>query len=777
MFFVARARVENYNGSPAIVIDGKAYPPMMATIRTNNRTSMMVDRQYYHDLGKSGIKIFFLICDTEWLKPGAYEQFLYEAKILFEEVPDAYIMLRIGMHPPVKWCEEHPGETMSYSDTIKKKAHLYTESYEADYPAMYSLCSSKWREDAGRELEKTYKMVMDSPYGDRVAGYFFAAGGTSEWYYLTPTEFTQKSTYVDSGGWVQTEDTDYENVYADFSEAFKREFSRYLKEKYKTDEALRLAWGDDEVTIENPKIPDCDKRYCIYGVDYDLKYPKTTYANAAEPPMPSNGTNIGHFLDVDKRMDVFDFFRAWHTGTANSVIYFGNIIKNLNPDMLTGAFYGSAGSTKFFGFGQVGAVDKILRSGKIDFLASPGVYENRAPGGFTGQRQNFDSFRLKNTMFIVEDDTRTHFENIQNRDLYEMYDFDDTFNVMKREFGRNICQDTHAWWFDQLIGGGRYKHEKIYSLIERQQKLARESYEKDRRKNSEIAFIGDEESFHVISEKSSQQLVELFRNYEIDMIGAPADRYLHNDMEYETMPDYKLYVFTNTLYLSDKEREIIHKKLAKNKATALFMYGSGIINPDTKPHFDIRNMTSFTGINMARLDKVRSGKFRIKSSHDIAKMLKDDVLYGGFEKKMSYNGSGYVGKVREERDVLAPLFYAEDKDAEMIGFFADSGLCALATKDTGSFTSIYCGAKYISAEFMRAVAKFAGCHIYTYTDDVLYANKSYITFHASSGGEKVIYLPKAASAYEVYEDKFYSENSTEIHFSIKRGQTKMFELK
>lgn len=774
---MADARIENYNGSPAIMIDGKAYPPMMATIAMTNGKDVRVDGEYYRNLGKSGIKIYFLICDTEWLKPGAYELFCEEASLLLKAVPDAYIMLRIGMHPPVEWCEQNPGETLCYSDGKKKPAHLHTESYIADYPAIYSMSSQKWREDASKALMDILERVEQSPYADRVIGCFFAAGGTSEWYYLTPTEYTSKTTYVDSGGWIQTRDTDYENVYGDLSPAFRREFSQYLKEKYKTDEKLREAWNDDSVSIENPKIADCDARYYIYGVDYDIKYPASTYAKTPQPTMPSNGTNIGHFIDFDKRRDVFDFFRALHIGTANSVIYFGNAVKSKYPNKLTGAFYGSAGSTKFFGFSQVGAVDKILRSGKLDFLASPGVYENRAPGGFTGQRQNFDSFRLKNTMFVVEDDVRTHLENAQFRGLFELYDIDDTFAVMKREFGRNICQDTQAWWFDQHFGGGRYKHEQIYGLLAEQQAIAARAYEYDRRKNSEIAMICDEESYHVISDESTQQLMEIFRNYEADIVGAPIDRYLHNDMADENMPDYKLYIFQNTLCLTDEERDIIKKKLAKNNATALFMYGSGIINPDKSPAFSPDHMYTLTGIKTERTDGIFDGKFRITKDNPLSGLLRDDVYYGDFDRKMQYNVSGYIGKVREMRDTLCPLLTPCDSGALTAAYFPDSGKCAVSIKRTEGYTSVYCGAKFVNAEFVRAVAAMSGCHIYCDSGDVLYANRSFVTFHASTGGEKLIRLPKKASAFEVYEKKYYSENSDEIRFSIKRGKTLMFELK
>ena len=159
---------------------------------------------------------------------------------------------------------------------------------------------------------------------------------------------------------------------------------------------------------------------------------------------------------------------------------------------------------------------------------------------------------------------------------------------MKRDFARNICEDLQAWWFDQHVGGGRYKFPEVYRLFERQQEIAREAYEKDRRKGSEIAFIYDEESVHIVSKQTTTETVELVRNYEIARIGAPVDQYFHNDMLNPDMPDYKLYVFFNTYSLTNEERRAIKDKLAKNHAVALFMYAPGIINPSLKKPLDIK---------------------------------------------------------------------------------------------------------------------------------------------------------------------------------------------
>ena len=107
----------------------------------------------------------------------------------------------------------------------------------------------------------------------------------------------------------------------------------------------------------------------------------------------------------------------------------------------------------------------------------------------------------------------------------------------------------------------------------------------------------------------------------------------------------------------------------------------------------------------------------------------------------------------------------------------ETGHPALSVKEAEGFTSIYCASKYLGADVLRAIARFAGCHIYTDSEDVLYANRHYVVLHAASSGEKTVRLPQKASAWEVYEEKLYSRESNVIQFSMTRGETKMFELR
>ena len=78
-------KVEMRGGRPAVVIDGKVYPPAFATVRTrdNGGKDIHFDGSYFESLGKAGIKVFFLHCNTIWLQPDAIELFDKEARALF----------------------------------------------------------------------------------------------------------------------------------------------------------------------------------------------------------------------------------------------------------------------------------------------------------------------------------------------------------------------------------------------------------------------------------------------------------------------------------------------------------------------------------------------------------------------------------------------------------------------------------------------------------------------------------------------------------------------
>ena len=738
---MCKAEIENHNGAPAIIIDGKPYPPMTATITTCRtllgKEGRELDFDYYKSLGDAGIRIFYVMCNNLSVDKNAVEEFEEEANTILSAIPDAYIIVRFCLHPSEEWCENNPDEMLQFTDGRELPTLLTAESCWLHLKSFPSLCSQKWRDEMGECMVETIRQISVLPCGERIIGIFLAAGATSEWYYRPEIE-------------------DFETGdYGDVSPSFRREFKEFLDKKY----------GEG---VKEPIIPTPDRRYFAEQLDKFILDPYAAKVVRAAAPLPSPESGMGNyglFVDLDTNAHTLDFYHAWHDGTANSVIHFARLVKENFEGMLVGAFFGGVGACEvFYGSNCVG-VEKILDSGFVDFLANPPVYENRQPGGFAGIRQCTDSFRLRNTMYIVEDDTRTHNENDYFKRNYGVLNVQNSIEVLKRDFGRNICNDLQSWWFDQHIGGGRYKSPEIYELFKEQQKIAELAYSLDRKKTSEIAFIFDEQSINAISKQSTFEMVEAFRNYEISVIGAPVDSYLQSDLSNPNMPDYKLYIFANSIYLDDKERETIKAKLRKNNATAIFLYGSGICNPDAKNKTSVQNMSDLLGFNCSAIEKIGSPIFTMRESGE---------TYGEIERKRLGNAE-FVDK-GFNHSVIYPVIYADDETCTVLGDFVETRKPAVAVKKNDGYTAIYYGAKYISADIIREFAKKAGCHIYEQTGHVLYVNKNFLTLHATHTGEVDIKLPKVCTAYELYEKKNYTKSSDILTLKIKKGETKMFRL-
>lgn len=737
------------NGRVFIEIDGKIYPPMAATICNSDREKLVMDLEYLKSLGDAGIKIFFIGTDTEWGNPGIHEKFVGECERILSVVPDAYFIARIGVNPPVGFLKDKKDECFTLSNGEIRGVKITTFSYGKEHEALYALQSKIWRDAASEALLDTIAFHKKCKFADRIIGYFLCAWATSEWYPHIPYEDGE--------------------VYGDVSKATQKAFAEYLRAVYGTDAELQKAWNDKNVTFDNACVPKRAERY--YTHDYDnVLWDKDVYV-AHDENLHGNGTNVGSFADLQKSKNAVDYHRFLHCVTADVQIHFAKLIKDAyQNNILTGAFYGGFGCTDYFRCGTAGATLKILDSGAMDFLSTPGVYVNRQPGGFEGQRSMEDSYTLRNCFFFAEQDTRTHLENLHFRNLFDYYDINDSIGILKRDFGKVLARGSYAWWFDQHIGGGRFKHPDMYALFTQQQQIAGLMPNLPPKRN-EIAFIYDEESISYISHQSTKECVEYFRNYEAERIGAGVDYYFHNDMANPEMPDYKLYVFFNTLALTEKEREAIKKKLSTNHAVAIWVYASGFIDLDENC-MSVDAMSDLIGIKMSRMDRFQSGKYRFNEKAKKYINVEDRrTIYGDVIRPVC----GNILTIIEDRKTFnAPIFVPKDKQAEIIAEHVNAPIPAVVVKDTGSFLSVYHASKILSSTIVREFAKYAGCHIYSESEDVLYTDGNTLTLHASTTGNKTIRLPKKATVCELYTRETLGKDIREFSVYLEKGQTSTY---
>ena len=102
---------------------------------------------------------------------------------------------------------------------------------------------------------------------------------------------------------------------------------------------------------------------------------------------------------------------------------------------------------------------------------------------------------------------------------------------------------------------------------------------------------------------------------------------------------------------------------------------------------------------------------------------------------------------------------------------------AYAIREMEGWTSVYCAPQILRSELIASLAENAGCHLYNTQDDIIYANANFVTIHASYKGQHTIRFKEPCSPYEVYEDRYYGHNLTELRVEMRLGDTLMFSLK
>lgn len=163
---------------------------------------------------------------------------------------------------------------------------------------------------------------------------------------------------------------------------------------------LKKAWKKEDASFEKPIIPNVQEQYFIFmeeGIMDAMKYYESAERIIGKNiDMDAEKTaNLGVFLNMKDYRYVADFYDAFHEATADAIIYFAKLLKERYAGKIVGAFYGSYGCTDFFNSSTATSTLPILDSGYVDFLAAPGVYNNREPGGSVAQREMQDSFRLR----------------------------------------------------------------------------------------------------------------------------------------------------------------------------------------------------------------------------------------------------------------------------------------------------------------------------------------------------------------------------------------------
>ena len=725
-------KIENINGVPALTVNGEVTTTFWYDVAPNNTGSSIAT------IGDSAFEIYIapqisigrLEGDTGLLNENGsfdYQAMDKRIKTIMASSPDAYVILQIGLYAPDWWLEANPGELTTTVDI---------DGVETRQPAA-SFGSEKWKEEAGKWLAQIIAHMREQTYYSRVAGIRLNAGETIE--HIT---------------WGH----DAYNL-PDYSKAAIAYFRNWAKKTYGTVEKLREAWNDPTIA------------------SFDSIEPPTFEESKAD-------SGNGMLYDPVTQQKLIDWRNLLGVMTTDCMNYWGKIAKEATDNkLIVGAYYGYLfGGVTWDGVGTTPTTfDEVVASPYYDFFTSPQGYNERQLGQAGYAQTVADTVRAYGKLYVQEQDNRTVLTGQFAGSVWDVshdysigrtHTMEDTILQEKRDAVYNFVNGNGSYMYD--MQGGWINDQQIYDLVEDINDEYNFGNYTERDLVNDIALIiPDKNGTYLRTNQStdantsylnqvviSQTMYTWMRKH-LGQAGAGYDIYALSTLEDGNLPKHKINVFFTPYVLSEEQRSLIDKYCKNNGQINIFLYLSGYGDEDG---YDVENMRALTGFAFEIDKNTRSaGQITVvDSGHALTEGIVGDT-FG----TQSSSGKYYL----QEISVKA----AEDQT--VLGVLSDSGKIGFAMKDMGDWTSIYCAATNLPADFWRNLLRMAGAHIYSEdSSDVIWSNNCYVGVHSGKSGAKTIYLPENYAVYDVFEEKYISMDTNVITYENKVNDTHLFRL-
>jgi hypothetical protein len=712
------AKIEQYKGRTIYNINGKQYPPMVyAPSFSKARSPYGLDGQAnYANFTHAGVDLFemsFYIRNA-WNEDGTLNTEIVDEELvnmlrgIYAINPQAFFQLRIHLNAPAWWHQKYPEDLVNYAKgPVDYSIQLCTNPLDGSEgngdvskAPRASLASERWQTEATDILKQTLDYLRTTDVGNRIFSLMLAHGVYGEWHYF---------------GYKQEPDT---------GEAMTKRFRNWLTDKYKTDSALQLAWGDPKATIAAATVPDLVERQ----------------------------QNTGVFRDPRKERKIIDYFHC-HQETVEGVIrHFTKFVKTTWPsEVLVGLFNGYHFSDNDFNANGHLYFDRLLDWPHIDFFAAPYNYNSdaRILGGTGQPRSLIESVRLHGKLWMTEQDRISHLPKPRPNEPATEND-EESIAVMRSAFAQLVSRATGYWWMD-FCGhpshpsinsiGGNWNSPKMMAEIKHQKDFCDEILHREYTSVADVAFIYDFNSYYYMAETDNRQTREIeyasnnWLTSDAYCSGAAFDTYLLSDLPLIDLDKYKVFVFGTTYCISDAQIDFINTNIKKNGRTVIFNYAPAYTDGEK---LDINRMKSLTGMNVRQI-----------SLSDPPQMTVNGIHYG-------LTLSGEAGKAP-----VSPLFAIDESGVEILGAYKDTEIPAIAQKSYADHKIVYAALPLRNPDLMRRLFREAGAHIYNNDNDVVIAGGGVISIasKADKGGKRTIRL----------------RNGKEVALDIKPASTVMID--
>ena len=731
--YAARSvHVRMVDGLPALAVDGHAVPPHMFFNATWDRK--LVADSLAQAFAQSGIHLHQFDTGLDWsddfdqvdaaTRATRYRGLDGRLRALAGIDPKVMVLLRVHVSPRQTWADKHPDEVLTFQDG--------TKIFHSKWTACHSYASELWRREAGQRLKALIRHLQTSGLEEHVLGYLIFAGWSGEWNF-----FRQKRQDLPGKRYAQLS-----NMAVDHSPATRRAFRAFLRRKYGTDAALRTAWKNGRV-----------------GLD------------AASPPTEEQvRTLLSRQLNSPKKCAMAsDYFECNAKQVADSLLHFARIARERSPNRINGAFFGE------FMFTHIGGnrtpqrtghadIDRVLASPDLDFVCSPMSYQSRFIGGHSPSMCLVGSAQLHGKLVWYEYDQATHLarrvsDKAQVPNRQAPTSLAETQALMRRGFGYALTHGLGLWWWDQegrwgsaVEGGVWYADDKVraeFSLYQRVWERAIAGHQR-LLPRPEIAVIYDPRSCF-LQQSSWRDLSYDLIYRQVDALGrmgAPYDIFSLGDLG--RIRKYKLYIVWNAPHLTHDQAKLLEELTQRRGVTTLWFYGPGYLSPrGTSP----TRVSKLTGLNVTQTTGV-----------DHAKLSPSSALAaeGGLDKSFGRDKP------------LDPAFRVDG--GETLAVYEGTDVPAAAAIERDGWRSFYFASAPLPSWVLRYIARMAGCHQYSTTDEVVYVGPAHIVLHTAHAGGHVLKLPEPLTLKDAFTETVMARKTTRLELVCSGTTTWVLEV-
>ena len=496
-------------------------------------------------------------------------------------------------------------------------------------------------------------------------------------------------------------------------------------------------------------------------------------------PIPSTERRINKggplMRDPEKDRDIIEFYRKYHTNTAETVASFAKVIKEeTERRVICGTFFCYVLENVMIQEAGHLVPEPVLRSPDFDYIATPYTYQRsnvpghqrwdsdviddagnwlgraRGVGGDGAYRVLSESIRRNNKMFISEMDPSTYLEPYRRSEGGSGSEtVEGTLKILQRDLGQVFVTGHAGWLFDfgHLMppfkaNKGWFDDPPMTKVIKSFEELGSAYRHKlDISPVSEIAAVYEPKSWMATEHWWAEEpwdgfgivISDFFGHWvvnsqarTINRVGAPTDFLYRFDLKPEDRSRFKLFLMVNTFFLTAEEVSQLQNLFKGSGATVVWYYAPGYIGPD---RFEPKQMEALTGFSFRRINEPGPMMIRCLIEDSGTKFFRDFGV-----KKPHYPRFAVV--------------QGEKDGVRVHGRWTDNGEIAFASKEHDGFTSFYVGTGPLPVEVLRWIATKAGVKMWSSKPDNIRASKGAAMVVATDDGERTIRFPDPMAPIE-----------------------------